>query len=171
MGQSDPDTQIFIIQALGNIGNEEAIPSIIDAAGSDDPGVRMMAVYALGAFSLESVRPTLYGALNDPSHEVRWNAALTLARQKDDSGLAVIERMLDREYIDRVANIGSEQQKDEVMANALKAVALLEAEDLRQTVEDLSRNDRSVRVRRHAHETLRALRDEVSMEMALESRK
>ena len=55
-------------------------PSSSRSRASDDAGMRKAAVHALGAFAGEEARDALRRALADAAEDVRWNAALALAR-------------------------------------------------------------------------------------------
>jgi hypothetical protein len=121
-----------------------------------------MAVYALGALPGESQRRVLAAALNDPVPDVQWNAAVALARHQNHEGVPVLERMLDREYVER--NVKRAMNPDaeidpvgEVMVEALRAIAALRETSLRQQVTSLSQAEPSLRVRQVAMETLKAL--------------
>ncbi len=172
LDDGDEDTCIYAIWALGMIADDSAIPALLDAARDEDPDIREVAVYSLGSFAGDEVGPVLRGALNDSTPAVRWNAALALGKRGEAEGLGVIEKMLSREHLDQFAEFISERQKEEVMINALKALAVLERhsaltdDSIREKVEDLSQNDRSIKVRSEAFNTLRAFREDVSVRIA-----
>ena len=163
-GLDDPDaeTRISIIWALASIGDTSVIGEIEAMYLSDDAGVRKMAVYALGALPLDVQAATLRNALDDTVADVRWNAAVALARHDRRDGMVVLRRMLDRAYVER--NVSRTADIDarldpvaEVMVSGLQAVGALKAPELRETVADLSRSDSSLRVREMALRTLELL--------------
>ena len=61
-----------------------------------------MVVYALGALPGESQNETLRTALQDTMADVRWNAAVALARHGNLEGVGVLAQMLDRESVERL---------------------------------------------------------------------
>lgn len=163
-GLDDPDseTRISVIWALASIGDLSVVDEIETMYQSDDAGVRKMAVYALGALPGNDRLATLLNALDDPVPDVQWNAAVGLARHGRPDGLAVIGRMLDREYVER--NVSRTPAVDavldpvaEVMVSGLQAVAALRPAELRDEVAELSRVDASLRVREVALRTLELL--------------
>lgn len=163
----DPDleTRISIIWALAAVGDAGVVDEIEGMYLSDDAGVRKMAVYALGALPLDPEASTLRNALDDTAHDVRWNAAVALARHGRGDGLPVLRRMLDRAYVEqnvtRAADIGAQLDPvAEVMVSGLQAVGALKAPELRATVSELSRSDDSLRVREVALRTLEFLEPE-----------
>lgn len=162
LDEPDTETRISIIWALGALGDSSVVPALQASYGSDDAGIRKVTVYALGALPGESQVKTLRTALADPAPDVQWNAAVALARHGDREAGPVLQRMLDRRYVEgAVTRAASEQGIDdpagEVMINGLRAVGALRLEGLRDTVASLSREDRSLRVRQAAIETLRQI--------------
>jgi HEAT repeat protein len=130
--------------------------------GSSDAGVRKMVVYALGALPGESQLVTLQTALQDPAPDVRWNAAVALARHDSADGVPVIKEMLDRRYVEEKVTRRGQQHGDEdpvgdILISGLRAAATLKEPSLRASVEELSRQDRSLKVRQAALEALRVI--------------
>jgi HEAT repeat protein len=158
-GDPEAETAISAIWALGSLGRPEVVPALQPLYGSPDPGVRKVVVYALGALPGDAQLETLRAALQDAVPDVQWNAAIGLARHGDASGVAVLRRMLDREYVERAVTRPARLDADEdpvadVMIGSLRAIAALGEGSLRSSVESLSRDDRSLRVRQAAMETL-----------------
>jgi len=160
----DPETEtrISVIWALGSLGDSSVIPELAGMYASDDAGIRKMTVYALGALPGDEQIATLRTALNDSVPDVQWNAAVALARHGNTQGVGILGRMLDREYVERVAEptmgVGSDEvdRVGEVMITGLNAVAALNANSFRDSVFQLSRQDESLRVRQAAIEALAA---------------
>ena len=162
LNDPDSETRISVIWALAAIGDAAVVDEIEDMYLSDDAGVRKMAVYALGVLPPDERAATLRNALDDNALDVRWNAAVALARHGRDEGLTVLGRMLDREYVER--HVRRTQATDsavdpiaEVMMSGLQAVGSLRASVLRSEVAELSRTDTSLRVREVALRTLELL--------------
>ena len=161
---NDPETEtrISVIWALGSLGDSSVIPELARMYTSDDAGVRKMTVYALGALPGDEQIATLRTALNDSVPDVQWNAAVALARHGNAQGVGILGRMLDREYVERVAEPAMGAGNDEVdrvgeiMITGLNAVAALNADSFRDSVVQLSRQDESLRVRQAAIEALAA---------------
>ncbi|HJO18557.1 MAG: HEAT repeat domain-containing protein [Vicinamibacterales bacterium] len=158
----DPETEtrISVIWALGSLGDSSVIPELAGMYASDDAGIRKMTVYALGALPGDEQISTLRTALNDSVPDVQWNAAVALARHGNTQGVGILGRMLDREYVERVAEptmgVGSDEvdRVGEVMITGLNAIAALNANSFRDSVLQLSRQDESLRVRQAAIEAL-----------------
>jgi hypothetical protein len=160
----DSETRISVIWALGSSGDPAVVPRLLGlyTAQSSDPGIRKMVIYALGALPGDAQIDTLRTGLQDPTADVRWNAAVALARHGNRDGVAVLKQMLDRTYVEQAVRRDVRQDEDQdpiadVMIGGLRAAATLKDESLRPSVTTLSRNDRSTRVREAALEALRVM--------------
>jgi len=155
------EARISTIWALGSSGDPGVVPRLIPLYGSNDAGIRKIVVYALGALPGDVQHDTLLDALQDPEPDVRWNSAVALARHGGAEGVPVLGQMLDRGYVEQtvsreVSPYGDQDPVADVMISGLRAVAALKAPTLRGTVEELSEQDDSLRVRQAAIEALKA---------------
>jgi HEAT repeat protein len=160
----DPDSEVTLsaIWALGSSGDASVVPRLQPLYESSDPGIRKMAVYALGALPGDGQLVTLRTALQDSAADVRWNAAVALARHGSREGVAVLRQMIDRSYVEQAVKRDVRQDEDQdpigdVMISGLRAVAALKDVSLKPSVESLSQQDRSMKVRQAALEALRAM--------------
>lgn len=162
LSDADSEVRISAIWALGSLGDARVVPALQPLVASDDGGIRKMAVYALGALPGDEQIETLRAALQDTAADVRWNAAVALARHGNSTGIPVLGEMLDRPSVERAVTRGASQFGDqdpvaEVMVSGVRAVAAMKDDSLRPTVEALSRQDPSMRVRQAALEALQEL--------------
>lgn len=162
LSDEDSQTRISAIWALGSTGDTSVSADIERQYQSDDAGVRKMAVYALGSMPIDTGNDTLVKALEDPEADVQWNAAIALARHGRHEGVPVLRRMLDRAYVER--NVTRQPQArdevdpvGEVIISGLRAIAALREAALSDEVKALSKDDRSLKVRQAAIETLKNL--------------
>jgi HEAT repeat protein len=160
----DPDSEARIgaIWALGSSGDPGVVPRLQPLYESADAGIRKIVVYALGALPGDTQLVTLRTALQDSAPDVRWNAAVALARHGSHEGVPVLRQMLDRTYVERTVKRDVRQDEDQdpiadVMISGLRAAAALKDETLRVSVEDLSQQDRSMKVRQAALEALKTM--------------
>jgi HEAT repeat protein len=161
---ADTETAITAIWALGSLGEVAALPRLQELYASSDPEIRKVVVYVLGALPGDAQVSTLAGALDDPVPDVQWNAAVGLARHGDERALPVLRRLLDRAYLERTVTAGSSvdptaDRVSEIMVNGLRSVAALKDASARASIVELSRTDRSMKVRQAAIEALEALDD------------
>jgi HEAT repeat protein len=164
-GWSDSDiseVRISTIWALGASGDPHVAERLQGFYESPDPGIRKMVVYALGALPGDVQLDTLRAALQDAAPDVRWNAAVGLARHGDRQGSGVIRQMLDRQYVEHIVTREVRQDQDldpiaDVMISGLRAAAALKDPALRDSITELSQQDRSMKVRQAALEALKEI--------------
>jgi len=160
----DSETRISVIWALGSSGDPAVVSKLqsLYASPESDAGIRKMVVYALGALPGDAQIVTLRSALQDEAPDVRWNAAVALARHANRDGVPVLRQMLDRSYVEKTVKRETRADDDQdpiadVMISGLRAAASLKDEDLRNTIARLSESDRSMKVRQSALEALKVL--------------
>lgn len=149
LGDPDSQTQFLTLKALGEIGDPSAAPAVADLLSSGDAGVRAVSAYVLGYLGNPSTLDRLKIALNDPSVDVRWNAAIGLALMDDRSGADLLIEMTDRSYQAQFTDI-PEAQKNDNIVNAVKALGKLRLERAREHLVELSETDPSPSVRAEA---------------------
>lgn len=157
----DSETRINAIWALGSLKEASAVPRLEALYQVQDPGIRKMVVYALGAIPEAAQSTTLQVALTDAAADVQWNAAIALARHGRTEGVPIIQRMLDRSYLTRSVQAEGSDSEDadpagDVMITGLQGAASLREPSLRPSVEQISREDKNLRVRQAAMEALKA---------------
>jgi len=159
---TDGEARISAIWALGSSGDASIVPTLLPLYEAPDAGVRKMVVYALGALPGEAQIATLRTALQDSAADVRWNAAVALARKGRHEGVPVLRQMLDRQYVEQTVKREVRQDEDrdpiaDVMISGLRAAATLKDDALKPLVTTLSQQDRSLRVRQAALEALKMI--------------
>ena len=162
LDDEDSEARISAIWALGSSGDATVVPRLQPLYESSDAGIRKMVVYALGALPGEAQITTLRTALQDSAADVRWNAAVALARHGRDDGVPVLRQMLDRAYVEQTVRreVNPAEERDpvaDVIISGLRAAATLKDASLRQPIEGLSQQDQSMKVRQAALEALKAM--------------
>ncbi len=160
----DSETRISVIWALGSSGDPAVVPRLLRlfSAQDSDAGIRKMVVYALGALPGDAQEPTLRTALQDDVADVRWNAAIALARHGSHDGVPVLKQMLDRDYVEQTVKrtVRVDEDQDpvaDVMISGVRAAAALRDETLKPSIATLSQQDRSLKVRQAALEALKVM--------------
>jgi HEAT repeat protein len=165
LADADEQTTIYAAWALGAIGDRRAAAALLPLLDHPDAGLRKIAAYALGGIDAPEALAPLRTLLNDPVEDVAWNAALALARRQDPAGLPLLARMIDRTYLDQVQRPDdtgrprslTEDQKEDAILNALRALAGLRDRGRLDALQALGASDPSLRVRQAALETIEAL--------------
>ena len=143
------DVKFYALWSLGILQAKEAAPDLLPFLRSDSDHLREMAVYVLGVVGDQDFRKDLKPLLGDPVIDIQWNAALSLARLGDDSGLEILLNMLDRAGL-AARNKMSEDQIEKVMINAVKGLALIKRPESIKILESISLSDKSLKVRQAA---------------------
>ena len=159
--EPDPEVQIHLIWGLGTQGAKEAVDDIIPFLKSDREDVQQMAAYVLGGLQDKKSIRFIEPLLDDESRDVRWNAALSLARLGSDAGYPVLIKMLDRETLKSHESL-SDSKIEEIMVNAAKGMALLGRSDSFSLLERLAKGDTSLKVRQAAIEALQYQNEKVA---------
>ncbi|MBI3312790.1 MAG: HEAT repeat domain-containing protein [Candidatus Omnitrophica bacterium] len=151
--EPEPEVQLHLIWGLGIRGAKEAVDDILPYLKSEREDIRKMAVYVLGVLQDKKAAKPLENLLDDESRDVRWNAALSLARLGSDAGYPVLVKMLDREALKNYEGL-PEDKIEEIMVNATKGMALLGRSDSLTILNQLAKGDSSLKVRQAALEAL-----------------
>jgi len=153
LDDSDPETVKNCIWALGRLQADGAAGKIIELTQHAEVSVRLMAVYVLGGLTHPQARDLLVASLNDPNEMVQWNAAFGLASRGDDAGEKVLERLLDKQYVDRFTDVTLENRQRYRVA-AVEWLGKLKGEQAAPLLEPVSANDLDLRVRNAALQQL-----------------
>lgn len=89
---------------LGMMGEQKAIPELMEALQDEDEPVRLNAAYALGAIG-ESAVPALIGAMREDSEDLRRHAGYALSAMGEPAVPALIEATRDADGRVRAAAV------------------------------------------------------------------
>lgn len=155
----DPDakTAIYVMTALGQLGAVEAAPDLVAVLADDDPGLVKAACYGLGGMPSVAAADGLASVLTHGVADVRWNAALSLAKLGDTRGGPVLREMMDRQVVANVPDIQPEQV-EAVMTSGIRGATALELEGLEPVLQRLAEQDPNLKVRDAAFQALEVLR-------------
>jgi|TARA_B110000263_G_scaffold248825_1_gene264681 HEAT repeat protein len=143
-----------VIYSLGFINSPTSLEQLLLMFEHESARVRHQVVVALGNYDGDQVQIVLKQALHDPEPNVRWDAAIALAKQKDDSGRRILLDLMDRKYLDSFPNINAVEQNQAILAAIRSSRDILD-DELRQVLLDLMENDLNMKVRQAARNTLK----------------
>ena len=143
-----------VIYSLGFINSPTSLEQLLLMFEHESARVRHQVVVALGNYDGDQVQIILKQALHDPEPNVRWDAAIALAKQKDDSGRRILLDLMDRKYLDSFPNIDAVEQNQAILAAIRSSRDILD-DELRQVLLDLMENDLNMKVRQAARNTLK----------------
>jgi HEAT repeat protein len=97
---TDPDSGVRIsaIEALGKIGANEVVPTLLGLLDDANAHIRSSAVCALGRLVASEQLPRLLQLVSDPSGEVRGSVASVLGQFRANGAVGELERLLDDNY-------------------------------------------------------------------------
>ena len=130
-----------------------ALPGLLELARAEDAGLRKAAVHALGSFAGEGSSAGLAAALSDPVEDVRWNAALALARRRDARAAPVLLQMTDRAHLATIPDLTPEQREDAILQAAAVAGSV-DDPALRRALQGLRDADPDPKVKEAARRAL-----------------
>lgn len=157
-----------LAERLDDVESPQVVDQLIEASRDVEPLVRKLSAFALGMLASADALDSLGVMLADSNADVRYNAALALARNGRPAAVPVLARMLDPENPDGVSDEhpGQQQYKASViLLNALEGTSRLmnknpdaDVSQLEAPLETLTRHPlRAVRL--SAGEVLRKVRE------------
>ena len=87
--------------------------------------------------------------LSDSEPNVRWDASIALAKQKDSSGRSILLDLLDRKYLNSFPNI-DEKEKVQVILVAISVSHFIQNQELKAVLEKIKENDENLKIREAA---------------------
>jgi HEAT repeat protein len=147
LGDESIETRIAALQALGMIQYAPAVEPISRLMQDTETETeRLSATISLGMIGDSTAIPFLEILLEDEEANIRWDAAIALAKMGSNSGAYIIEGLLDRKYLNKFIQIDpAEQQK--VLMVAIKTASILFDKRFEDDLISLSKNDADLKIR------------------------
>ena len=126
---------------------------------SDFDSEKLSAIISLGVIGNRKYNKVLIQMLDYEEANIRWDAAIALAKMGDKSGISIIINLLDRKYYDSYPSMkdGSGVNHDESDNSIYTAIAISQILiDLRfkEKLIYLAQNDKNIKIREFALKTL-----------------
>ena len=151
----DLNSRLASINALGMIQFQPAITLLKQyLSGSTAQEEKLAAVIALGMIGDKSVITDLQILLSDEEPNLRWDAAVALAKLGDKSGSQVIENLLDRKYLDNYPSV-DEWEKTQAILVAIHISNQISDDRFIPNLKYLASNDMNMKIRDSAIKTLK----------------
>jgi HEAT repeat protein len=147
-------SQIYTLFALGSIGDNSAVPGVVEQLKNQDPSVRNIAAYVCGVLGDQRAVEALRPLLTDTKEDVRYNAALALAQLGSSEGSELLLKLLDRAYVDSLTNF-TPDQRTALIVNAVRTLSKLGHPQACDLIRMLSQNDPAPSVRSASLEALK----------------
>ena len=116
MNDKDKGSRLAAIKALGLLAYAPAVNGIQEFADEKYSNAeRLAATIALGNMGDKSLIPILQKLLDDEEPNIRWDAAIALAKLEDSSCVEVIVNLLDRSYFEHFTEVDEEEEVQAIL--------------------------------------------------------
>ena len=159
---TDGEARISAIWALGSSGDPAVVPTLQPLYQSETPASARW--WSTRSARCRATRSSSRCArrCRIPTADVRWNAAVALARKGSHEGVPVLRQMLDRTYVEQTVKRDVRQDEDrdpiaDVMISGLRAAAALKDDSLQAAVDDAEPAGSELESRQAAIEALKVM--------------
>jgi HEAT repeat protein len=153
------------------LDDPELESTLLKLSTDTDPTIRYTTAMALGVIGGKPLVERLHELLRDENIDVRYNAALGLARQGDEAAVPMLLAMLEPVQADAIAtekvSAAQDYKRVAILSNAMRATVRLhklspnaDIKDLTAAIEKLSASGEDERTRLDAKTTLMELKKE-----------
>jgi len=143
----DKGSRVAAIKALGSLAYTSSINQLVNFTGlNNSVEERLSATISLGNMDDQSVIPTLQNLINDEEPNIRWDAAIALAKLGDSSGSEVIKNLLDRKYYDQFKEVDAEEEAQAILI-AIQASNKIPSEKFVTNLLKLATLDHNMKIR------------------------
>ena len=147
-------SRVAAIKALGSLAYIESINNLVEFIDlNNSVEERLSATISLGNMDDKSVIPILKKLLNDEEPNIRWDAAIALAKFGDTAGTDIIGNLLDRKYYHQFNEVDAEEEVQAILV-AIKASKKIPSEKFVTKLLKLATLDKNMKIRDLAIKTL-----------------
>jgi|TARA_B100001540_G_scaffold73209_1_gene66160 HEAT repeat protein len=149
------ESRLAAIQAVGMVKSKEAIEDLIMIIErSDYQDERLAATMSLGFIGDDRSVPILNQLLEDEEPNIRWDAAIALAKMGEITSAPIIENLMDRSYLTTFPELDP-KEINKVILTAIETSSLIEDNRFEPRLVMLAESDESLKVRDAAIKTLK----------------
>ena len=137
------------------VGSKEAVEDLIMIIErSDYQEERLAATMSLGFIGDNRSVPILNQLLEDEEPNIRWDAAIALAKMGEISSAPIIENLMDRKYLTTFPELDP-KEINKVILTAIETSSLMQYDRFEPRLVILAESDESLKVRDAAIKTLK----------------
>ena len=149
----DRESRLAAIQSIGMVGSNKSLSKLEKIIkNSDYQDERLAATMSLGFIGDSNSIPVLTDLLNDNEPNIRWDAAVALAKMKDTSSVKIINNLLDRKYLNLFPELDA-SEIDQTIMIAIYVTSILNDSRFYPNLKTLAL-DENLKVRNVALKTL-----------------
>ena len=155
------ESRLAAIQAIGMVGSNKSLPKLEKIIkNSDYQDERLAATMSLGFIGDSNSIPVLTELLNDNEPNIRWDAAIGLAKMGSETCIPVLSNLLDRNYLMTFPQLNFDKIS-QVMMVAIEASSNFNDPIFESKLKFLSETDENLKIRNAAIKTLEKTYDQV----------
>ena len=141
------DNRIAAIKSMGSLECSDFIDTINDLViSNEDDQIRLAAVISAGQILNSSSINYLKNVLDDEEPNIRWDAAISLAKLNDKSGYGILGNLLTREYYQNFPEVDS-NEIDNAILIVLGVISEIGAKDFDKELNVLSKTEKNIKIR------------------------
>lgn len=153
------ESRLAAIQAVGMVKANSSVDNLISILNTSDyQDERLAATMSLGFIGNPKSASTLIELLEDNEPNIRWDAAIALAKMGDKSCIPVIRNLMEREYLETFPEL-DQNEVNKVMMTAIQASTIIKDAVFEEKLLDLARSDNNLTIRDAAIKTLQRTYD------------
>ena len=155
------ESRLAAIQAVGMVKAKSAVTTLSKIVkNSDYSDERLAATMSLGFIGDIETIPVLTELLEDEEPNIRWDAAIGLAKMGEKSSIPIIENLMDRNYLMTFPELDY-NEINKVILVAIETTALIKDSRFKSKLILLAESDENLTVRDAAIKTLKTSYDRV----------
>ncbi len=156
LNDENRESRLAAIQAVGMVGSPLALPKLkFLLKNSKFEDERLAITIATGLIGDDSSVPLLRELLTDNEPNIRWDAAVALAKMQDTSSVKIINNLLDRKYLNSFPQLDESEINQAIMI-AIRVTSILKDDRFYPNLKTLAL-DENLKVRNVAIKTLEKL--------------
>ena len=141
------ESRLAAIQAAGMVRSTEAVDKLISVIErSDYQDERLAATMSLGFIGDDRSVPILNELLADEEPNIRWDAAIALAKMGEISSAPIIENLMDRSYLTTFPELDP-KEVNKVILTAIETSSLMKYDRFEPKLVLLAESDENLKVR------------------------
>ena len=149
------ESRLASIQAVGMVKAIDALPKLSKIVmKSDYQDERLAATMSIGFIGSTSSIPILNTLLEDEEPNIRWDAAIGLAKMGEKSSAPIIENLMDREYLSSFPEL-DHKEVNKVLMIAIEASRMIQDKRFESKLVLLAEADENLKMRDAAMKTLK----------------
>ncbi|SVD83196.1 uncharacterized protein METZ01_LOCUS436050, partial [marine metagenome] len=143
----DLENRIAAIKSLGSIKYIKSVSKLNNIVISENSQQeRLAAIISLGEIKDNSSIDVLIKSLDDEEANIRWDSAISLYKLDNNTGIHIIENLLNREYYINYPNVDTNEISNTILT-ILALISHRSEEIFKDEIEILSKKEENIKIR------------------------